>query len=261
MEHSILTIDSLTAGYETPILHNISFEIKPGEIFGIIGPNGSGKTTLLKSIASLLKPMSGHILWKNDDLQDIPAKHRARQLAVVSQTAPKSSLSVKDYVMLGRIPHLRPFQFAESTKDLSIVEEQLELTRVSKLRDKPLATLSGGERQLVHIARAFAQEPQALLLDEPTTHLDIAHQVRILDLLKEVNLNKKLTIVIVFHDLNLAAQYCHRLCLLDKGVIKQIGKPKDVLTQEQVEKTYDVSVEMVAAPTFKTPLIALKSMH
>jgi iron complex transport system ATP-binding protein len=261
MTKNLITINNLTTGYEFPIIKDVSFGIKKGEILGIIGPNGSGKTTLLKSMATLLKPMAGSIKWSDKNIQDLAIQERFRLMAMVSQKAPEVSLSVKEYVTLGRIPHFRKFQFKETAQDKQIVARYLQLTKTSVYENKLLSNLSGGERQLIFIARALVQEPQLLLLDEPTTHLDIAHQITILDLLKTINKSQKITMVIVLHDLNLAAQYCDRICLLDQGEVVELGSPNEVLSQANIEQVYKVQVEKLTSKNSANPFIVVKSPH
>jgi len=175
----MLEIRNLTCGYDNFLLKDISFKVNSSELVGIIGPNGSGKTTLIRAITKLVKPIKGKIIYQGKNITKLNFKELAREIAVVSQDAYFSdTIKVKDFVLLGRIPHFKKFQFLETSRDLKIVEEAIKLTEIIEIKDRFLKQISGGEKQLVLIARALSQEPKLLLLDEPTTHLDITHKMR-----------------------------------------------------------------------------------
>lgn len=258
----MLRIEDLSCGYDAKIiLKSIDINIKDKELIGIIGPNGSGKTTLLRAISRVLKPASGKILLENKDIWQIKIQELAKKIAVVSQNLSDAIMSVEEFVLLGRIPYLNRFQFFERKEDLRIAENCMRKTDVLKLRSKSMAEISGGERQLALIARALAQQPRLLLLDEPTAHLDITHQVGILDLIKRLNQEFGLTVIMVLHDLNLASQYCDRLVLLRDGLIHNTGTPGEVLTYQAIEEVYKTVVLVKEDPLSSKPHIFLLSQE
>lgn len=202
------------------VLERICLSAESG-LKGIIGPNGSGKTTLLKSISRVLKPKSGIILLNGKDVYELKAKDIAKDMTVVSQdTSTKFDFTVRDVVLMGRAPHLGRFEM-EKREDMEIAEKAMKLTKTWHLADRTITEISGGEKQRVIIAKALAQEPKVLLLDEPTSHLDINYQIEILDLIKA--LSKELVVIAVFHDLNLAARYCDELILLSEVSLLDIA--------------------------------------
>lgn len=230
------------------VLENIDFNAAKGEFLGIIGPNGSGKTTLLRTISRILKPKVGTILLGGEDVQRYKEKEFWRTFAAVPQeTVINFDFSALDIVLMGRNPHLRRFQ-VEGEKDIEVAKECMENTNCRHLAERKINELSEGERQRVIIARALAQEPKVLLLDEPTSHLDINYQIEIMDLLKRLTTEQKLIVISVIHDLNLAAQYCDRLVLLQAGKIASIGEPKGVLTSENIKNTFGADVIVKAHP-------------
>lgn len=252
----MLEIKDMTCGYDTKFfLQNINLKIENKKFIGIIGPNGSGKTTLLRAITRVIKPQKGSILLEGKDIWQIGQKALARKIASVSQNPLPNHMSVEEFILLGRIPHYRRFQFLETKKDYKIAENALMLTDTFKFKERHLSKLSGGERQLVLIARALTQEPKLLLLDEPTAYLDITHQVKILDLIKKLNKEFELTVIMVSHDLNLASEYCDRLILLNKGSIHKIGSPKEVLTYQIIEEVYKTVVIVGNNPVSSKPYI------
>ncbi|MCJ7614797.1 ABC transporter ATP-binding protein [Candidatus Bathyarchaeota archaeon] len=237
----VLTIDGIDCSYgSVTVLKDIQFAVKSGEFLGILGPNGSGKTTLLKSISRVLKPTKGTVLIDDLDIYKMKSLDVAKQLAVVPQTTPATfDFTSLEVVLMGRNPHMPRFKM-ESKEDLDIAKNSMELTRTWEFADRPITELSGGERQRVIIARALTQEPQILLLDEPTTHLDISNQLEIMDLIKHLSKTKKMRVVAVFHDFNLAARYCDSMILLGEGKIVAVGKSDDTLTSENVKKVFNV---------------------
>ncbi len=252
----MITVKNLSCGYGSMrILDDVSFEIKKGEHFGIIGPNGSGKTTLLKSITKLIKPESGTVIIDGKDTKKWGIKELSKKLAVASQNTQAPNMTVEDFVLLGRIPYYKRFQLVESQRDIDISEHCMELTGTLKFKNRYMAELSGGERQLVFIARALSQEPEIILLDEPITHLDISHQVKVLDIIKTLNGQKGLTAVTVIHDLNLASEYCDRLLLLNNGGVYNIGLPSEVLTYQAIEEVYKTIVIVKESPLSKKPYV------
>ena len=255
MNNIILEVEDFVCGYDTFFLKEINFKVERGEFIGIIGPNGSGKTTLLRAITKVLKPKKGEILFEEKNIWQMRFKEVAKKVAVVSQNPGISFTTVEDFVLLGRIPYYKKFQFLETKKDLEIAKRCMTLTDTLKLQDQLVGETSGGERQLALIARALCQEPKLLLLDEPTTHLDITHQVGILDLIKRLNKEFDLTVIMVLHDLNLASEYCNRLLLMNKGRIHKIGHPKDVLTYQVIEEVYKTVVVVDKSPISSKPYI------
>lgn len=256
----MLEIKDLTCGYDKRFhLKGINLAIEEGGFFGIIGPNGSGKTTLLRSITRVLKPEGGEILLQGKNIWHIDFRELARTIAVVSQNVSTDELNAGEFVLLSRIPHYKRFQFLETKHDEEIADSAMVLTDTLKFKDRLMSEISGGERQLVLIARALAQEPKFLLLDEPTSHLDIAHQVRVLDLLKKLNKELSLTVIIVLHDLNLASEYCDRVALLSGGAVYKEGLPQDVLNYKTIENVYKTVVVVEKNPVSSKPYVLLVS--
>ena len=238
-----LEIKDVDAYYgSVKILDDIDFSASHGELLGVIGPNGSGKTTLLRTISRILKPKVGTILLEGRDVQGMKDKEFSRNFAAVPQdTTINFDFSALDIVLMGRNPHLGRLEL-EGEEDIEIARRCMELTNCWHLAERPITELSGGERQLVIIARALTQEPKVLLLDEPTSHLDINYQIEIMELLKRLTSEEKLIVVAVIHDLNLAAQYCDRLALLHKGKIVSLGTQAQVLTAENIKNTFGADV-------------------
>lgn len=229
-------------------LESVSFEVKEGEFLGVIGPNGAGKTTLLKCLTKILKPKVGAVLLNGKDISDMSREEIAKNIGVVPQNSPETfPFTVLDIVLMGRIPYLGRFA-RESKNDLRVAEAAMKSTNVYHLADRTINELSGGERQRVLIARALAQEPKVLLLDEPTLHLDIKQQLEILKLIKRLTRQKKLTTIAVFHDLNLAARFCDKLLLLNAGKIHAIGSVEDVLTPKNIKAVYGVKAQIIRNP-------------
>ena len=256
----MLEIKNLTCGYDSKlVLRDINFKIGAGELVGIIGPNGSGKTTLLRAITRVLKPKKGVILFEEKNIWQMGFKELAKKIAVVSQNFEIAFMNVEEFVLLGRIPYFNKFQFLEAKKDFEIAKRCMILTDTLKLKDRLMGQVSGGERQLALIARALVQEPKLLLLDEPTTHLDITHQVGILDLIKRLNREFGLTVVMVLHDLNLASEYCHQLVLVNEGRIHKVGRPEEVLNYKTIEEVYKTVVVVEKNPISSKPYVLVVS--
>jgi iron complex transport system ATP-binding protein len=239
------------------ILKGINLNFKKGDFIGIIGPNGSGKSTLLKNISRSLQADSGIIYLDSRILSEYGSKELAQKLAVVPQDCQISfNFDVYDVIMMGRHPYQKRWSRL-SEKDRKIVNEVMEVTDTLKLKEKKINELSGGERQRVIIARALAQKPEILLLDEPTASLDINYQGEIYDLLKHLNSSMDLTIITVSHDLNLTAQYCKKLILLKKGYIFASGSAEEVLTEKNIKEVYDTKVMIYSNPISNKPFITL----
>lgn len=258
--NSILQIEKVCAGYEGKfMLNDISFNVENASFTGIIGPNASGKTTLFKSIVGDIELKEGSILLEGNDISSLNPKQKAQKLAIVSQNFDSPNLSVEDYVLLGRYPYSQRFQFFETSEDFEIAHKYMKLTGVFKYKDRIFSELSGGVQQMVVITRALCQEPKILLLDEPTSQLDINHQIQILDLLKSLNSELNLTVLMTIHDLNLAGEYCDQLIMVNKGEIHISGTPKEVLNYKDIETVYQTIVITQENPISKKPAIFLVS--
>ena len=257
---TLLKINNLCGGYyRETIIKGISLEIKKGDFIGIIGPNGCGKTTLLRLMSRVLVSQKGDITLEGKNIAYMALKEFCKRVAFVPQdTLINFSFSVWEIVLMGRIPHLKRLQF-ETKKDFLIAQDALLLTDTLYLKEKRIDELSAGERQRVIIARALTQEPTLLFLDEPTSHLDIGHQIQILDLLKRLNHQNNLTIVMVLHDLNLASEYCNRILLLNEGEIFKEGSPQEVLTYQNIEAVYKTVVVVNNNPITSKPYVVLVS--
>jgi len=236
-----LRVQGIEFAYNSvPVLKDVAFEAKEGEIIGVLGPNGSGKTTLLRCMNRALSPSKGTVLVEDKEIGSLSRKEIANEMAVVPQnciiTFPFTALEI---VMMGRNPSMDRFQ-RETKGDIEIVRNAMEATSVTHLAGRSMNQLSGGERQRVIIARALAQQPKILLLDEPTLHLDVNHQMEIMELVRELARREKLTVIMVSHDLNLAARYCDKLILLSEGSVLSAGSVPDVLTQDNVERVFRI---------------------
>jgi len=239
---AIIKVENLSFGYrsQATILKDISFEVMPGTFLAIAGPNGAGKTTLLNLLCGLLSAKADSIKIDAAPIESYSVKKLAQKLAVVRQEfVPVFDFTVAQVVSMARTPYLGTFGF-ESQADKKFINEALEMTDTAQFSSRPLAELSGGERQRVFIARALAQNTAILLLDEPTSFLDLKHQVGIYDLLKAMQLEKGKTIVAVTHDINLAAQYADVTLLLGADSSYQHGLAKDVFSPEQIERVFGV---------------------
>jgi iron complex transport system ATP-binding protein len=237
------------------VLQDINLSIMTGEMIGILGPNGSGKTTLIKLASGILKPKRGEIRLNGSGLGQLNRKSIARSLAVVPQQFHiPFAFTVGEVVMLGRIPFLKAFA-EESKLDRQFVADAMQLVGISELKERRLDELSGGEQQKVILAMALAQQPRLLLLDEPTVHLDIAHQVEILDLVKRLNVEQGITVIGAMHDLNLAALYFNRLILLKEGKVWADGTPAQVLTEDTIQDVFSASVMVGPHPVTGAPHI------
>lgn len=238
-----IEVKNLKFGYrESLVLKGLSFNIKKGEFVSIIGPNGSGKSTLLKTLNNLYKPNSGDILIEGKNVEDYSKRDLAKIVGFVPQdTTIDYEFTVEDIIMMGRHPYKGRFQ-KEDKIDYKIVNDVMEMTNTLKFKDSLITEISGGERQRVIIAKALAQNPSIILLDEPTSHLDINHQIELLNLLRTLNKEKGTTIVLVIHDINLAARFSDDIILLNEGEIIGIGNPEDVITAKNIEKAYNLDV-------------------
>jgi iron complex transport system ATP-binding protein len=256
----MIEVKDLTCGYGSLFsLKDINLKVDSGEMMGVIGPNGSGKTTLLRAITRVLRPKTGAVYFDGRDIWRTTFRQLSRRMAVVSQGSDITPMTVEEFVLLGRTPYLGRFQFFETKKDAEAAERAMALTGISGLKDRDLLEMSGGERQLAVMARAIAQEPALLLLDEPTAHLDIAHQVVILDLIKKLNKELGITIIVILHDLNLASEYCGCVALINEGRIFKVGSPQEVLTYQIIEAVYKTVVVVEANPVSSKPYVLIVS--
>ena len=230
------------------VLQDVSFSIARGEFFIVIGPNGSGKTTLLKILSAITPFQSGNLEIAGTSMEKYSRKSLARIMALVPQSVPEDlPFTVRELILMARSPRMGLLGL-ESDRDIQLAEEAMAFTGVEALADRKMDQLSGGERQRAFIARAICQEPQIILLDEPTAALDLSHQVRIMDLMEKLRMEKGLTIVMVSHDINLAAMYGNRLMLLKKGQIVRIGLPGEVLTFKTLEEAYECPLLVDESP-------------
>ena len=240
---------------QLPVLQNISLAIDRGDFFVIIGPNGSGKTTLMKIIAGILRLQKGELQVLNRSIQSYTRKALARKVAFVQQMVSIDfPFSVLELILMGRSPHQGVLGLGDKS-DMNIAKETMIFTGIDHLADRRLYELSGGEQQRVMIARAICQNSEIILLDEPTASLDLAHQIRIMDLMEKLRAEKNVTVVMVSHDVNLAAMYGDRLLLLNKGEITQLGDPKEVLTFQTLEQVYGCTLLVDESPLGKTPRV------
>jgi iron complex transport system ATP-binding protein len=253
----MLIFRDVTSGYgPVEILKDISFNVGQGDFFGIIGPNGSGKSTLLRTATKIIPLLKGEVIVKSSPVKGISFNQMARLIAVVPQDAffffP---FTVMDMVLMGRIPYAKSKFCLQSKDDEKIALEALKSVGAADLRGRFMDELSGGERQRAMIAKALAQKPEILFLDEPTTHLDIGHQMEIFSLIRKLNKETGLTVITILHDLNLASEYCDKLMLLSEGRIKKIGSPAEVLNYKVIEEVYKTCVIVKENPLTSRPHI------
>ncbi len=255
MTSPLLRAADLTLAYEQrEVVHHLALTIPRGQITAIVGANACGKSTLLRALARLLKPRRGAVLLDGADIRSLSTRDVASRLGILPQgpVAPEG-LSVANLVARGRYPHQRLFRHW-SNEDERHVEAALRATGVEDLRDRPLEELSGGQRQRAWIAMALAQDTEILLLDEPTTYLDLAHQLEILDLLADLNEQRRRTIVMVLHDLNHASRYAHHLVALRDGRLHAAGPPHEIVDAELVHQVFGIACQIVEDPATGTPL-------
>jgi iron complex transport system ATP-binding protein len=253
-----IAVQNLNHAFDSrSVLQDVAFEVAAGQFFIIIGPNGSGKTTLLKLLVGLLPLKRGRIELLDRDITRYSARSLARRIAYVPQSVPiEFPFSVTEVVLMGRAPHLGLLGF-EGERDLEIARQAMAFTGVDHLAGRRMDQLSGGEQQRVFIARAICQQPQILLLDEPTAALDLSHQVRLMDLMERLKNEQHLTIVMVSHDLNLAAMYADRLLLLSKGSVARLGTPGQVIDFGLLEMVYGCTLLVDESPLGQYPRVHL----
>lgn len=257
MTETTFDVRGLSAGYPhgRPISVGLDLTIDRGSFVAIIGPNACGKSTLLRTIARLLPALGGSVLLDGRDIRDRGAKELAREIGLLSQSAEApDGMRVADLIARGRYPHRRAFS-AWGDADEQAVRRAMERTSVQELADRPVDELSGGQRQRVWLAMALAQETDVLLLDEPTTFLDITHQLDMLDLFRAINREHGTTVIAVLHDLNQAARYADRIVAMRDGAIVSTGTPEEVLTPEVMARVFDLACTVISDPETATPMV------
>jgi len=262
MTHNLFDIRGITCNYgSTNVIEDISLKVERGDLLGILGPNASGKTTLIRACSGLLIPRSGNIVFEGRDLYSMGRREIARKIAVVPQnTQFDPSFSVFDMVLMGRSPHLGWLE-TEDREDLEIARDMMRLLSIEKISEKRMGEVSGGQVQKVLIARALTQQPSLLLLDEPTTHLDISNEIGTMDLIKGLCLEEELAVMAVFHDLNLTARYCNHALLLKEGKQMASGEISQVIQSRTIRKTFGIEVEVRKHPMTQSIFIVPISNH
>lgn len=256
MNNHVLSTEHLTFSYgQEPVLHDVSVTVPTGKVSVILGSNGCGKSTLLKSMSRLLVPSGGAVCLNGKNIREIPSRKLAVSLGLLPQSpvAP-DGIRVSDLVMRGRFPH-RSYFGGVSKKDIEAVDQAMDMMGVTELADRCVDELSGGQRQRVWIALALAQQTDILLLDEPTTYLDISYQLEILDKLAMLNEKRGTTIVMVLHDINFAARYADHLFVMKKGSVICQGEPEKVLTSKLMKEVYDLECRIMADPVSGSPMV------
>jgi len=250
----MIELDNVTLGYDhRAILHDVTMKANPGQILGLVGPNGSGKSTLIKGMTRVIDLLSGRISIDRRDIRAIKQDELARLVATVPQDpALPGAFTAFEVVLMGRTPHLGLLRY-EGEKDLAIAWRAMVATYTESFAERRASELSGGEKQRLVIARALAQQPRAMLLDEPTANLDINHQVEILNLVKSLCREQSLTVIIALHDLNLAAQYCDWMVMLNGGRVHAEGTPVDILTAPNIKRVYGADVCVYPHPINRLP--------
>tara|TARA_B100001250_G_scaffold36786_1_gene29421 strand:- start:225 stop:1001 length:777 start_codon:yes stop_codon:yes gene_type:complete len=245
-----LTTKNFSTGYQNKdVIKSINLTLENVEWLGIIGANGSGKSTFLKGISRILKPSSGAAFLNGQNIHLSSTQSIAKEMSVLPQLQTIDlQMSVYELVCLGRSPHKRWWETDLHEKDLLKVDQSLALTDMTNLKDKPVRALSGGQRQRAFLSLALAQDSKTLLLDEPTTFLDVHYQLQFLDLLKELNKDQKLGIITVIHDVNLAARYCDRIAVLKDGSLISLDSPRKVLTPELMKEAFQVETYQIETP-------------
>lgn len=262
LDSTALHVKDVSVGYgERTVLDTLNVDIKRGAVTSIVGPNGCGKSTLLRTMSRLLNPTKGEIVLDGKSIHDIPTRKLATQLGLLPQTpiAP-DGIVVADLVGRGRTPH-QGILGRWSQQDYDIVAEALETTGIPDLAERSIDELSGGQRQRVWIAMALAQRTDTLLLDEPTTYLDVKHQLDVLDLLTELNRDRGTTIVMVLHDLNLAARYSDELVAVSGGKVFAHGNPREVITKENVKSVFGIDSVIITDPVSDHPAVMPIGRH
>lgn len=251
-----LSVERLSFSYELKkVLEQVDMNIKKGSFFCIVGPNGSGKSTLLKVISAALKPQKGVVYLEGRNINNMKSRSLAKLLSFVPQnTSLEFDFKVSDVVLMGRYPYVNKLK-GETQEDLEIAEKAMEYTNTTHLKDRSFMELSGGERQRVILAQALAQEPEILILDEPVSHLDLQHQVEILNLIKKMCVDRKLTAIAVLHDLNMASAYSDNIVMMKDGEVKRQGTPYETLTASGIKEIFNTEVYVSVSPVGNKPYI------
>lgn len=251
-----LEIRNVTMGYsESIVLRDVNLEVRPGEVLAVIGPNGVGKSTLVRIASGTLDPMSGQVGINGDSLGELTPAERARYVSVVPQANNlPPTFRALDIVMMGRTPYLG-WLGSEGDTDFKVVREAMERTGTLEMAERPIEELSGGEQQRVLIARALAQAAPIMLLDEPTAHLDLRHQDRVLGLARGMAKDGGIGVMLALHDLNLVSRFADRVALLSDGVVRKLGSPEDVMLSDLLAEVYGIHIEVVPSPIDGKPLV------
>ncbi|MGY5267681.1 ABC transporter ATP-binding protein [Paraclostridium dentum] len=252
----MISCKNLKVGYEEKvIIENLSLSINKGEVVSIIGPNGCGKSTLLKTLSRIIKPMSGEIYIQNESIKKLKSKHISQKVCLLSQhnDAP-GDLTVEELVYFGRMPHKKWYE-SKTKSDEEIVNWAIKNTGLKKYKNTPINSLSGGERQRAYIAQALCQKPDILLLDEPTTYLDISYQLEVMELVREINEKFNITIVMVLHELNQASKYSDRLVIMKDGEVVSDGCPREIINKETIKQVYKIECDIDNDPISNKPRI------
>jgi ABC-type cobalamin/Fe3+-siderophores transport system ATPase subunit len=252
----MLKIEELSVSYgKRRVLYNVSLDVREGEVLALIGPNGAGKSTLVRAVSGVIPVQSGRVGVNGDDLLSLPAMKRARHLAVVPQAVSMPpAFTVWETILLGRTPYLN-FLGQVSARDEEIARAALQKVDALDLSERRVGELSGGEQQRVLLARALAQSTPILLLDEPTVHLDLQHQISLMEIVRSLAHKDNLAVLIALHDLNLAARFADRVGLLQAGEVKAVGTARQVLTPEIISTAYHLPVRVIPHPFADVPLV------
>ncbi len=255
-----LILDNVSCVYDShPVLDGIEFRCAPNDFVGIVGPNGSGKSTLLRAVSRVLRPAIGSVTVDGQDPYMMEPVELAKKLAVVPQDSLVSfDFTALEVVMMGRNPHIEPFKM-EGPHDLQIAKQAMEVSNCLSLSERKMSEMSGGERRRVIIARALAQEPKILLLDEPTLNLDVSHQIELMATVRTLCKEKGLIVLSAFHDFNLASRYSDYILMLNQGKLFSVGTPEEVFTEENIDKVFNVKTEITNHPITRLNITVLSS--
>jgi len=252
----VIELKQLTVGYpELIVLRELDLRVEPGEILAVVGPNGVGKSTLVRSVSGALRPLAGSVEIGGRRLHELPPAERARMVSVVPQASNlPPAFTALDVVILGRTPYLG-WLGSEGELDRRLAAEAMDRTETLGLAQRRVGELSGGEQQRLLIARALTQGAPVMLLDEPTAHLDLRHQDRVLKLVRRLTTEQKLSVLLALHDLNLVARFADRVALLSDGRVHRVGQPQEVLTPEQLAAVYGIKIHVMTNPFDGKPLV------
>lgn len=256
MDDIILDINGLSCGYGDGFgISDINIKVRKGDFVGIVGRNGSGKTTLFKGITSDIPLTGGYVKMGCRDISEMSIRERSKVISVVAQFSDISEMTVEEYVLMGRIPYRGRFQFFDNDMDVSIARYYMEMTDTYKFRNRCITELSGGEKQMVFLSAALTQQPELLLLDEPTSHLDMTHQIKVMNILRSLCSNSCLTVIMIIHDLSFASEYCDHIVMMKAGKVFKQGYPSDVITSAVMKELYHANVFVGHHPISGKPMI------